>query len=138
MTGLPNKENERLALEFLSAWSNSDADQLMAYFAEDAVYTDLPYPPRHGRAEIRTFIEFCFSNLRMDIEVHAIASSDNLVFTERTEHVQFFEPPRNTDVPLAGVMTIENGLIVSWREYFDGRTAEGVNATSSVIDSSTP
>jgi len=45
------------------------------------------------------------------------------VFVERVDEVTL--DGRQTDVPVVGVFRIENGLVASWREYYDRRQLLG-------------
>lgn len=53
-------------------------------------------------------------------EVHAIGSGGNHVFTERTDHVALHHDDRTVSARISAVFEIDgNGLISSWREYWD-------------------
>jgi hypothetical protein len=45
---------ESVVLDFLQSWVRFDPDELVGFFAVDAVYTDGPRAVHHGIDEIRT------------------------------------------------------------------------------------
>jgi len=114
-------ENERLIREFCNAWSRRNIDELLGYFAPDAVYHNMPLEPLHGRDAIRTTIEMFMTPAdRVEFETLAIASVKDLVFTERVDH--FTMMGKQVALPVAGVFEIRNGKIAAWRDYFDLQT----------------
>ena len=119
------QENEKFVLHFLGLWEKQDVAAMIACFAEDASYIDVPLPPRHGLAEIRGYIEQVFSAFSVKIETLHIASSGNMVFTERVDVLRMHgDDARPVDLPIVGVMEMRDGKIFRWRDYFDLRTAE--------------
>jgi limonene-1,2-epoxide hydrolase len=119
------EKNETCVRHFLGLWERQDVDAMIACFTDDAVYTDMPLPPRHGIAEIRTYIDQVFSAFSVKIETLHIASAGDLVFTERVDILQIRgQETSPVDLPVVGVMEMRNGKIARWRDYFDLRTAE--------------
>lgn len=117
--------NEASVLHFLSLWEKQDLEAMLACFTEDAIYADVPLPPRHGTAEIRAYIEQVFSAFSVKIETRHIASSGDLVFTERVDILRMHDEAASpVDLPIVGVMEMRDGKIYRWRDYFDLRTAE--------------
>lgn len=49
--------NTKIVQDFIAAWEARDIDRVMCFFAEDAVYHNIPMPMMTGRAPIRKFIE---------------------------------------------------------------------------------
>ncbi|TXJ07051.1 MAG: nuclear transport factor 2 family protein, partial [Acinetobacter sp.] len=75
-------------------WERGDIDGLVAGFTDDASYIDMPLPPRHGLPAIRAYIERIFSAFSVRIETLRIASSGNIVFTERVDHLRINDGSR--------------------------------------------
>jgi limonene-1,2-epoxide hydrolase len=110
--------NEQVVRDFCAAWSRRDADELLAFFTDDAVYHNIPMPPMQGKAAIReVFNLFLPPSETIEFEVRHLASSGSVVFTERVD--RFLMGGNNVVLPVAGVFEIENGLIKAWRDYFD-------------------
>lgn len=104
--------------EFCAAWSRMDLDELSGYFAEDAVYHNIPIEPVVGRDAIRSFIEsFTAGVERVEFEVRHIAATGPVVMTERVD--RFFSPGHVISLPVMGTFEIRDGAITAWRDYFD-------------------
>lgn len=112
---------EQLVRDFCEAWSRRDVDELLTYFTADAVYHNIPMDPVKGADAIRNVLNlFVPGSNEVVWTVHNIASSGNLVFTERTD--RFVMGDKSVDIPVAGVFEIEDGRIAAWRDYFDLNT----------------
>lgn len=48
--------NEDIVREFIRTWSTLDPDRIVAFFADDGVYHNMPMAPVSGRAQLRGFI----------------------------------------------------------------------------------
>ena len=67
---------------FIAAWCALDLEGIMAYFTDDAVYTNIPMgPPNVGKADIRAFIEgFIGTALEINFVVHnQVEGADGIV-----------------------------------------------------------
>jgi limonene-1,2-epoxide hydrolase len=109
---------EDLVRDFCLAWSRRDADELAAYFTEDAVYHNIPMQPVEGREAIRGFLAGFLAlvesaEFRM---LHVVAAGDT-VMTERVDAFRLGE--REGGIPVAGIFEIRDGKIAAWRDYFD-------------------
>ncbi len=116
---------ERIVSEFLAAWPRKNVDELMSYFADDAVYHNVPVPPVEGADAIRKTFEGFVGAFSIVLEVVNIASRGDLVFTERVE--RFVMDGRRFDLPVNGVFELRAGKIVSFRDYFDLATFENAS-----------
>lgn len=69
---MDRKELEKLAIEFTEAFNREDIDEMMSYFAEDAVYDEFDGRRQVGLAAIRAAFEpqFCgdFGRMRFHAE----------------------------------------------------------------------
>ena len=108
---------------FCAAWSdNTGAVELAAFFAEDAVYHNIPQEPVTGRENIANTIA---SVLRpgppgiesIDFRVINIAANGPVVMTERVD--AFKTPNKSFELPVMGIFEINDGKISAWRDYFD-------------------
>jgi limonene-1,2-epoxide hydrolase len=105
---------------FCDAWAKGNLDNLMAFFADDAVYHNIPVAPVSGKAAIRATIEGFTTGVESVVfETHRIAAAGNVVFTERDDIFTFTTGAR-VSLPVAGVFEVnEDGRITAWRDYFD-------------------
>jgi limonene-1,2-epoxide hydrolase len=108
---------------FCAGWSdNMEAVELAAFFAEDAVYHNIPQEPVTGRENIATTIA---SVLRpgppgiegIDFRVINIAANGPVVMTERVD--VFTLPGKSFELPVMGTFEVSGGKINAWRDYFD-------------------
>ena len=114
-------DNTELVSAFCRAWSNRDVDEILGYFAEDAVYHNMPMPPMQGKPAIKTLLQQIVSPTSwIQWETLNIAEAGNVVFTERVD--RFEMAGKKVELPVAGVFEIENGKIKAWRDYFDMAT----------------
>jgi len=114
-------QNTELVDRFVGAWKRLDLDAIMAFFRDDAVYTNIPMdPPNRGKEMIRKTIEG-FLGMAQGIEfvVHHTAENPatGVVMNERTD--RFRVNDRWIEARVMGVFEIRGGKIASWRDYFD-------------------
>lgn len=111
-------DSRALIERFLGAWGERDLDALVGFFAEDAVYHNVPVAPIRGIEGIRqifaAFLE-TFDEVSLDI-VNIVAAPD-LVLAERVDRFAIGE--RRFDLPVNGVFELRNGRIVRFSDYFD-------------------
>ncbi|WP_213575815.1 limonene-1,2-epoxide hydrolase family protein [Rhodococcus sp. USK13] len=121
----PVGADEALVLEFMEALSSNDADRLIAYFADDTMYQNMPLPAAYGRDAVHTTLVGLFTVLRIDkIDTFYIASRDGIVFTERVDLLTALPTGKSFELPVNGILHIQNGKITEWRDYFDLRSFE--------------
>ena len=108
---------------FCAAWSNDTAaDELAAYFTEDAVYHNIPLEPVIGRQNIATTIA---SFIRpgppgiesIEFRVINIAANGPVVMTERVDVFRLSD--RSFELQVMGTFEVTDGKINAWRDYFD-------------------
>lgn len=113
--------NEQLIRDFCAAWSRRNVDELLSYFAPDAVYHNIPMEPLHGTDAIRQTLNMFVSPAEsLEFELLGIAVAGDQVFTERVDRFRIMG--RDVALPVAGVFDIKGGKIVGWRDYFDMQT----------------
>lgn len=111
-------DSEKVINQFCKAWERKNLDELMEYFAEDAVYHNIPMEPARGKAAIRqvinTFLPMAES---VAFKVLNTASAGDVVINERVDIFKI--GPKTIEIPVAGVFEVKNGKIAAWRDYFD-------------------
>lgn len=105
--------------EFCAAWEKVDLDQLMAFFADDAVYHNMPVDPLVGHEAIRGMIAMFTTGVeRIEFRIQNVAAAGNVVLTERVD--VFHQPGGKTiTLPVMGTFEVVDGKISVWRDYFD-------------------
>lgn len=113
--------NEDIVREFIRTWSTLDPDRIVAFFADDGVYHNMPMAPVSGRAQLRGFIAGFVKNWTVtDWEIVNLVSAGPVVVAERMDRTKVGE--KNVDLPCCGVFELEGGKIKVWRDYFDMAT----------------
>jgi limonene-1,2-epoxide hydrolase len=111
-------EPRDVVTQFCALWADVDVDKIMSYFADDAVYHNMPLDPLVGHAEIRTLIEsFTAGVERVDFEIVHIVADGNVVLTERVDRFTYSDKVIN--LPVMGTFEVQGDKIVAWRDYFD-------------------
>jgi len=108
---------------FCAAWSdNIGAAELAAFFADNAVYHNIPLPPVTGREAIaKTIASFIRPGApgieSIEFRVLNIAADGPVVMTERVD--VFKLPNKSFDLQVMGTFEVKDGKIEAWRDYFD-------------------
>lgn len=103
---------------FCDAWSAGDLDALMAFFADDAVYHNIPIDAVTGVDAIRSTIAgFTQGVEKIEFRVDNIVADGDVVLTERVD--VFHLPGKTIDLPVMGTFEVRDGKIAAWRDYFD-------------------
>jgi limonene-1,2-epoxide hydrolase len=101
------------------AFERLDADELIGYFSDEAVYHNVPLPPSRGRAQIYASLSGLRSRFKaVRVEMLHTVSAGDLVMNERIDHFTFHDGAM-VSLPIAGIFELESGKVVAWRDYFD-------------------
>lgn len=110
---------ETFIREFLASWGLRNLDNIMSFFAEDAVYHNVPVDPIIGLAEIRKiFAAFLDIFPEAELDPITVAAKPDLVFAERVDRFTT-GLGKKVILPVNGVFVIQNGKIVRFSDYFD-------------------
>lgn len=103
---------------FIDSWPGGDPATLASFFAEDAVYHNMPLEPIRGRAAIEeTFAGFVAMAPQIRFETLHLLADGDLVMTERVDH--FTGDQGTASLPVMGTFEVRDGKITAWRDYFD-------------------
>jgi len=108
---------------FCAAWSdNVSTVELAAFFTDNAVYQNGPFPPVTGRDaiadNIASFIRPGAPGIEgIQFRVINIAANGPVVMTERVD--VFKLPDKSFELPVMGTFEVSDGKINAWRDYFD-------------------
>jgi limonene-1,2-epoxide hydrolase/nicotinamidase-related amidase len=118
-----------LVRRFCAAWSdNRPTAELAAFFADDAVYHNIPFAPVIGRDAIeKNIVSFIRPGKAaapgvvpvesIDFRIINIAANGPVVMTERVD--VFKLPNKSFELPVMGTFEVRDGRIKAWRDYFD-------------------
>lgn len=111
-------KDEQLISGFVAAWERAPADELVEYFADDAVWHPIPVEPVVGKEAIRKALStWLKATEQLGVEIHRQVSDGRVVMHERTDRFSF--GGREHRLPVCAVFEVDNGRITAWREYFD-------------------
>ena len=114
-------ENVQTIKDFIAAWSNLDPDELVAYFAQDGIYYNMPTEPVQGQENLKQFIgNFIKSWTKTTWDTLNIVGAGDVVIAERLDRTEVGNI--KIDLPCCGVFEMEDGKIKVWRDYFDMAT----------------
>jgi len=109
---------ETVVRDFCAAWRRKNIEELLSYFAADAVYHNMPMEAVVGVDAIRNvFNMFVTPAESIEFDVLHLAATGNIVHTERVD--RFVIGGRKVALPVAGVFEVRDGKITAWRDYFD-------------------
>ena len=111
--------NEAVVRELIAAFNANDVDRVLAFFAADAVYHNIPVQPVSGTAAIRAVLAG-FMGMASEIDWvlrHLAETRDGVVLTERVD--RFLVRDRWIELPVMGAFEVHDGRITAWRDYFD-------------------
>ncbi len=108
------------AKTFFAHWSANRIEEALAMLADDVLYDNVPLPDIIGRNNVRKFhADFGIGTaFKVDWQVTQIAASGNVVLNERID-IFTHESGGQITLPVMGTLTVENGEITVWRDYFD-------------------
>ena len=111
--------SEEVVRAFIGAFNANDLERILAFFAEDAVYHNIPVQPVQGTPAIRAVIQgFLGLATEVDWVLHHLAETpDGVVLTERTD--RFLVRDKWIELPVMGAFEVRDGRIAAWRDYFD-------------------
>ena len=108
------------AKTFFAHWSATRIEEALAMLADDVLYDNVPLPDIVGRENVRKFnADFGIGTaFKVDWQVTQIAASGNVVLNERID-IFTHESGSKITLPVMGTLTVKNGRITVWRDYFD-------------------
>ena len=109
-----------IATTFFAHWSNNRIDDALRMLSHDVLYDNVPFPDIVGREAVGEFHRGfgIGSAFLLDWKVTQIAAAGNVVLNER---IDIFKHANGASItlPVMGTLTVENGEITVWRDYFD-------------------
>jgi limonene-1,2-epoxide hydrolase len=111
---------EQVVSDLFAAWTRLDLDAIMSYFAEDAVWDNVPMVPAKGKAAIREMTHgFLKDSSKFEAKILKTVHVGNTVFDERVDTI-VMKSGKSASIPVAGMFEINDaGKIAVWRDYFD-------------------
>jgi limonene-1,2-epoxide hydrolase len=116
------EDGEQLMRRFLGYWASRNAEAMIACFAEDGVYDNVPDgKPMVGRAAIKAWLDACFGHLTcIDVEILRHAINGEWILSERIDDHIVGE--KHMPLPVMNATRIVDGQIVMFRDYYCRKT----------------
>lgn len=117
--------NTEIVSRFIAAWEARDVDAIMAFFAKDAAYHNMPMPKLVGQTQIREFIQ-PFVDGADKVSFQVLHSAENAAGTVLNERVDSFvlKDGKKLAIKVVGIFELSGGKITAWRDYFDMKEFE--------------
>jgi limonene-1,2-epoxide hydrolase len=118
---------EEIVTRYLAACERADVEEILAFFAEDAVWHPMPLEPRVGEAALREAISVWMSAVTfLGADIHHQVSDGRIVMNERTD--RYLVGGQEHATRIGSVFEVADGRITAWREYFDYWDAKDIEA----------
>jgi limonene-1,2-epoxide hydrolase len=113
------------AQRFFAHWSANRIDDALAMLSDDVLYDNVPFPDIVGRAGVEQFHKGfgIGTTYRVDWRVTHIAAAGNVVLNERLD-IFHHKDGGTITLPVMGTLSVEEGRITVWRDYFDAEDFE--------------
>jgi len=105
--------------QMINAWNNQNWQQVYDLFATDGVLQSMMLSePTIGREAITKRIGGLAKDIsKIELRIRHIGVADGVVFIERVD--DFVYRGHHGQVPVVGVVEVEQGHVQAWREYYD-------------------
>lgn len=121
MSSMTDQDKLDLARTMFAAWDNMDWDGVTALFAENGVLHSVMQEPLVGREVVGERIALLGSKATsMKLDIVSLGVIDGRVFVQRVDIFDF--DGNHGEVPVVGIISMDDGLITEWLEYYDRPT----------------
>ncbi len=104
--------------QMIEAWNTRNWPLVAQLFAEDGVLHSMMIEPVVGRAAIDARISAMGAGIsEITLNIRNIGRIGTAVFIERVD--SFTYKGHKGEVPVVGVLEVEDGKVKEWREYYD-------------------
>jgi limonene-1,2-epoxide hydrolase len=107
--------------DILDSWSAEDWPRVESLFAPDGVLHSVMSKPVVGREAFAERLRVLAVGLeRIELHIKAMGVIGGRVFVERVD--DFDTQGHHGEVPVVGILSVEDGLVTEWLEYYDRAT----------------
>ena len=110
---------EAVVRDLCEAFSRTDVEELLTFFAPDAVYEKIPVGRFAGHDEIRGTLDVFFApGVTVRMEIQKLVRDGGNVVVERITH--FETEAGRFELPVLAIFEVDDaGKVTAWRDYFD-------------------
>jgi limonene-1,2-epoxide hydrolase len=121
MSTMTDDQKLDLSRRMFEAWDTMDWDGVVDMFAEDGVLHSVMQEPVVGRAAIAERMAILGSKAeRITLHIKTLGIIDGRVFVQRVDDFDF--DGHHGEVPVVGILSMDDGKITEWLEYYDRPT----------------
>ncbi len=107
-----------LILRMIDGFNKIDLDAIVACFADDAIYDNVPMAAVQGTDAIRKTLEgFMGAASEVQWDIVNIVADGGVVLTERVDKFKIND--QWIELRVMGAFEVADGKITAWRDYFD-------------------
>ncbi len=107
-----------LILRMVDGFNKIDLDAIVACFADDAIYDNVPMAAVQGTDAIRKTLQgFMGAASEVQWDIVNIVADGGVVLTERVD--KFKVNDQWIELRVMGAFEVADGKITAWRDYFD-------------------
>ncbi len=107
-----------LILRMIDGFNKIDLDAIVACFADDAIYDNVPMAAVQGTDAIRKTLQgFMGAASEVQWDIVNIVADGGVVLTERVD--KFKVNDQWIELRVMGAFEVADGKITAWRDYFD-------------------
>lgn len=118
---MTNAEKLDLSHRMFAAWDTMDWEGVVDMFADDGVLHSVMQQPVVGRDAIAERIGILGGMAeRIKLHIKSLGIIDGRVFVERVDDFDF--NGHHGEVPVVGILSMADGKITEWLEYYDRPT----------------
>lgn len=118
MTEVAQQTDLDVVRKFLADMADSRADEAIAAFDDDVVYTNVGLATLRGRQRAGRVLKLLSAPyLGFDVQLTSAAADGGTVLTERIDELRI--GPLRVRFWVCGRFDVRDGRIVLWRDYFD-------------------
>lgn len=116
-----DQEKLDLARTMFAAWDAMDWDAVTDLFADDGVLHSVMHEPLVGKDLVGERITLLGSKATsMKLDIQSLGVIDGRVFVQRVDIFDF--DGNHGEVPVVGIMSMADGKVTEWLEYYDRPT----------------
>lgn len=121
MSVMNDSDKLALAREMVQAWDVMDWTRVVDLFAEDGVLHSVMQEPLVGKEAVAGRIALLASKCeRITLKIESLGVIDGRVFVQRVDDFHF--DGTHGVVPVVGILSMADGRITEWLEYYDRPT----------------
>jgi limonene-1,2-epoxide hydrolase len=119
--GMTDDEKIAVVTDILDSWSAQDWSRVASLFAPEGVLQSVMSEPVVGRDAFAERLAVLADGLeRIQLHIKTIGVIGGRVFVERVD--DFDTKGHHGEVPVVGILSVQDGMVTQWLEYYDRAT----------------